>query len=140
MGAFDKLKEAFSGGSTSGSYSDEFVDDYVEIGPEGRGPKGKGKVVVRPFVLEDFADIKPVLESIRNGYTVALVNIRPLREKDLIELKRSIAKLKKTCEAIEGDIAGFGEDWVVITPSFASIYRGGPDGMDQHPKAMEGAM
>ena len=32
-------------------------------------------------------------------------------------------KLKKTCDAIEGDIAGFGEDWIVVTPSFAKVYR-----------------
>ena len=35
----------------------------------------------------------------------------------------TINKIKKTCDAIEGDIAGFGEDWIVVTPSFAQIYR-----------------
>jgi len=46
-----------------------------------------------------------------------------LKDKDLVELKRAINKLKKTTDAIEGEIAGFGEDFLVITPSFASIYR-----------------
>ena len=46
------------------------------------------------------------------------------RDRDLVELKRAINKLKKTCEAIEGDIAGFGDDYIVIAPSFAEIYRG----------------
>ena len=55
--------------------------------------------------------------------TIALVNIKPLKDKDLVELKRAISKLRKTCEAIEGDIAGFGEDWIVVTPSFAQIHR-----------------
>jgi len=41
----------------------------------------------------------------------------------MLELKRVVSKLKKTCDAIEGDIAGFGEDWIVITPSFGEIYR-----------------
>ena len=45
------------------------------------------------------------------------------KDKDLVELKRAINKLKKTCEAIEGDIAGFGDDYIVVTPSFAEIYR-----------------
>ena len=40
-----------------------------------------------------------------------------------MELKRAINKIKKTCDAIEGDIAGFGEDWIVVTPSFARVYR-----------------
>src|SRR3989344_4052038 len=114
---FDKLKEGFSGGSAQGDYS----DDYVEITPTANRPSAK--VIVRSFVIEDFADIKPALDAIREGYTIALINIKPLKDKDLVELKRSINKLKKTCDAIEGDIAGVGEDIVVVTPSFAQIYR-----------------
>jgi len=94
---------------------------YVELDTEGH--ESQSKVVVRPFMLEEFEDIKPILDSLREGYTIALVNIRPLKEKDLIELKRAINKLKKTTDAIEGEIAGFGEDYIVVTPSFASIYR-----------------
>jgi len=97
-------------------------DDYVELNTEGERGKGS-KIIVRPFVMQDFSDIKLVLDSLREGYTIALVNIRPLKEKDLVELKRAVNKLKKTCDAIEGDIAGFGDDYIVITPSFASIYR-----------------
>ncbi len=96
-------------------------EEYVELGSE--SAEEKGKVMVRPFMIEDFEDIKPILDSLREGYTIALVNIKPLKEKDLVELKRAINKLKKTCDAIEGDIAGFGEDYIVAVPSFASIYR-----------------
>ena len=116
---FSRIKEKFSG---SGTATDEFSDDYVEIDTKSAiGPKTK--VIVRPFVVNDFADIKPALDSLREGYTIALINIKPLRDKDLVELKRAINKIKKTCEAIEGDIAGFGEVWIVVTPSFASVYR-----------------
>ncbi len=101
----------------------ESQDEYVELNTDA-GFDGKGaKVVVRSFTMEDFSDIKPILDTLREGYTVCLVNIRPLKEKDLVELKRAINKLKKTCEAVEGDIAGFGDDYIVITPSFATIYR-----------------
>jgi len=97
-------------------------DEYVELNTEGE--KGRNsRIIVRPFVLQDFSDIKLVLDSLREGYTIALVNIKPLKEKDLVELKRAVNKLKKTCDAIEGDIAGFGDDYIVITPSFATIYR-----------------
>ncbi|MBN2052053.1 cell division protein SepF [Candidatus Woesearchaeota archaeon] len=97
-------------------------DEYVELNTEGERGKNS-KIIVRPFVMQDFSDIKMVLDSLREGYTIALVNIKPLKEKDLVELKRAVNKLKKTCDAIEGDIAGFGDDYIVITPSFASIYR-----------------
>lgn len=112
------LEKLFSG------KGDELTDDYVEISPTPVDRSGKAKVVVRPFIIEDFADIKPALDALREGYTVALINIKPLKDKDLVELKRAVSKLKKTCEAIEGDIAGFGDDWVVVTPNFAQIYRG----------------
>ncbi len=110
-------------------YEEEGVvpsDDYVEISGESESPRhGGSKVVVRPFVVEDFTDVKAILDVLREGYTIALINIRPLKDKDLIELKRAINKLKKTTDAIEGDIAGFGDDYVVIVPSFAEIYRQG---------------
>ncbi len=106
---------------------EEWTDtgDYVEIGPEMN--EENLKVVVRPYVLNDFSDIKPILDHLREGYTIAIINIRPLREKDIIELKRAINKIKKTIEVIGGDIAGVGEDFIIATPSFAEIYRASSD-------------
>ncbi len=100
----------------------ESEDEYVELNSEAL-KAGENQVIVRPFNLEDFADIKPILDAVRGRETICLVNIRPLKDKDLIELKRSINKLKKTCDAVQGDIAGFGEDYIVITPDWAKIYR-----------------
>ena len=123
MGTFSRWKDKLLGEKT-----DEFFDDpesqrseYIEVNNiEG---KSRAKIKVKPFVISEFGDIKPVLDSLREGYTITLVNIRPLKEKDIVELKRAINKLKKTCDAIEGDIAGFGEDWIVVTPSFAEVHR-----------------
>lgn len=119
------MKRFFSRKKTDFDDDDlESQDDYVEL--DTAAPHGEDqKVLVRPFVIEDFNDVKEILDSLRESYTIALINIKPLKEKDLLELKRAINKLKKTCEAIEGDIAGFGDDYIVVTPSFASIYRGG---------------
>lgn len=118
MNFFNKLKDRFSGPKYDQL---EQETEYVEL--ENDGELTRSKVLVRPFMLEDFEDVKPVLDSLREGYTIALVNIRPLKDKDLVELKRAINKLKKTTDAIEGEIAGFGDDFLVVTPSFASIYR-----------------
>ncbi len=97
-------------------------DEYVELNTEAEHGKSS-KIVVRPFVMNDFSDIKPILDTLREGYTIALVNIKPLKDKDLVELKRAVNKLKKTTDAVEGDIAGFGDDYIVVTPSFATIFR-----------------
>lgn len=119
--AFEKVKDLLT--SNYDDYPDhEFNDDYVEIDTE--KDKGKrSKIAVKPFIINEFGDIKDALDSLREGYTIALINIKPLRDKDIVELKRAVNKLKKTCDAIEGDIAGFGEDWIVVTPAFASIHR-----------------
>jgi len=105
-------------------FPDELNDDYVEIDTT-LSKSGKTKISVRPFIVQEFGDIKPALDSLREGMTIALINIKQLKERDIVELKRAVNKLKKTCDAIEGDIAGFGEDWIVVTPSFAQIHRSG---------------
>jgi len=116
---FLQLKERFTRPAEDESMSGE---SYVEVA-NSSNKEDKRKVTVRPFVMEEFEDIKEVLDVLREGTTIALINIRPLKEKDLVELKRAISKLRKTCEAIEGDIAGFGEDYVVAVPYFAKIHR-----------------
>jgi len=95
-------------------------EEYVELD---NSKEEKSKIIVRPYVMEEFEDIKPILDTLREGSTIALINIRPLKDKDIIELKRAINKLRKTCDAIEGDIAGFGEDYIVAVPYFACIHR-----------------
>ena len=120
MGILDKLKERLSG-SDEGSGDASEVTDYVEL--DTNAAAEKAKIVVRPFVLDDFEQIKPILDVLREGHTISLINIKPLKDKDLIELKRAINKLKKTCDAVEGDIAGFGENWIALVPSFARIHR-----------------
>jgi len=51
-------------------------------------------------------------------------HIKDLRKKDINELKRAVERLKKTCTAMNGDIVGVDEDFLIITPQFAKIYRG----------------
>jgi SepF-like predicted cell division protein (DUF552 family) len=115
----DSIKKAFS---REESENEDAEEEYVELDTT-TAKEAKGKIIVRPYIVEDFTDVKPILDSLRDGYTIGLVNIRPLKDKDLVELKRAINKLKKTCDAIDGDIAGFGDDYIVVTPSFAEIYR-----------------
>ncbi|MDD5193432.1 MAG: cell division protein SepF [Candidatus Nanoarchaeia archaeon] len=111
---FNKLKKVFSGGDSDNP-------EYIEI-DLGKEPK-KSRVLVRPFVLKTFEDINPILNSLREGYTIAVIDIKQLRSKDVIELKRAISKIKKTTDALEGSIAGFGENIIIVTPQFAEIYK-----------------
>ena len=104
-------------------FGKEESDEYVEIDLNAAQPSHDNKVIVRPFVLKEFDDINPILNSLREGYTIALIDIKPLKTKDIIELKRAISKIKKTVDAIEGKIAGFGENVIIATPQFADIHK-----------------
>ena len=120
---FLRIKDSIMGATAEDNdIPDEFGEDYLEIDTDAQ-PMRKSKVLVKPFIVREFQDVKLILDCLREGYTIALVNIKPIKEKDLMELKRAVNKLKKTCDAVEGDIAGFGEDYIVVTPGFASIYR-----------------
>ena len=119
--ALARIKEKFSG-SMEPEFPEEYSEEYLEIDTE-KDVGRKAKIVVKPFIIKEFEDVKSALDALREGYTIALINIKPIKDKDLIELKRAVNKLKKTCGAIEGDIAGFGEDWIVVTPSFGKIHR-----------------
>ena len=95
--------------------------DYVEV-DLGQEIK-KDKVIVKPFVLKKFEDTNEILNSLREGYNIVVVDIRPMKGKDTMDLKRAILKIKKTVEAIEGDVAGFGDNIIIATPGFAQIYK-----------------
>ena len=110
---FDKIKRAWN----SSAEDPEYVE--IDLGQEPQ----KNKVQVKPFVLKKFDDINEILNSIREGYTIGVIDIKNLRSKDVIELKRAISKIKKTTEAIEGNIAGFGENIIIVTPQFAEIFK-----------------
>jgi len=97
-------------------------DEYVEIDLNSSEPRD-AKIIVKPFVLRQFDDINEVLNAVREGYTIGVIDIKVLKTKDVIELKRAIAKIKKTVDAIEGSIAGFGENIIIVTPKFAQIHK-----------------
>lgn len=112
---FEKIMKAFS------DKSKDSAEDYLEI-DLGQEKKEK-KVIVKLFSLGNYDDTNQVLNALREGYTIAVIDIKTLKQRDSIELKRAVSKIKKTVEALDGSIAGFGENIVIATPSFAAVYR-----------------
>lgn len=120
MGSFwSSIRDKFA----SPEYEND--EDYLTLDADSESRDSK--ISVRPFVLNDYEDIKEILNVLREGSTIILLNISPLKEKDIVELKRAINKLKKTTDAVNGEVAGFGDDYIIATPAIASIYRGGRD-------------
>jgi SepF-like predicted cell division protein (DUF552 family) len=118
---FSKLKAKINSLGPESDDDMEKEDGYVEL--EGESEQPHNKVIIRQFNLKEFEDIKPILDALRKGDTICIIDIKYLKEKDLLDLKRAINKLKKTCDAIEGEIAGLSDEWIVAAPSFATIYR-----------------
>ena len=112
---FKRIRDAFSS-----SLGDSGTEDYIEIDLEREEPQNK--VQVKVFVLKNYDDVNTVLNALREGYTIAIIDFKVLKQKDPIELKRAVSKIKKTVDALEGSIAGH-ENIVIVTPSFAKIYK-----------------
>jgi SepF-like predicted cell division protein (DUF552 family) len=115
--AFDKIKKVFGGRDSFEDSGEEYIE--IDVGKEQRDHK----VLVKLFLLKQYEDVNDVLNALREGYTIAVIDIRILKKKDSIELKRAVSKIKKTIDALDGSIAGFGENTVIVTPSFAKIHR-----------------
>ncbi len=103
-----------------GKKENENKEEYVEL--DFNSNEESGKAYIKVEKMEGYADSEKVQRDVRDGYIV-LVDIKELKEKDINELRRAITRIRKTCLAINGDIAGAGEDWLIVTPEFARIYR-----------------
>lgn len=123
MNFFKKLKK---------SEGDEDSPEFIQI--DSGAEKSDSKVQVKTFVLKTYEDINPILNALREGYAIAVIDIKSLKAKDVIELKRVVSKIKKTVEAIEGSIAGFGDNCIIATPSFAKIQKGNPEVVPPAPR------
>ena len=107
MGFMDKIK----GGE------DEYLQ--IEHPQEDTAPKLK---VVEIEKMESYADSDRIQKKARDG-GIMLIKIKDLKNKDVSELKRAVERVKKTCLAIDGDIAGVGEDWLVVCGAGAKVHR-----------------
>ena len=100
--------------------SREEVEEYVELDFDEE--KNDGTVYIVVEKLDSSSDVDRVKRLLREGFIV-FVSIKAMKERDMSELKRAISSLRKTCAAINGDIVGVSDEWVIVTPSFARVYR-----------------
>lgn len=82
------------------------------------------KLEVKVFVLDDYDNIRDILDIVRGEKTLCLIDIHLLRNKDPDELRRAVDKLKKTVEAVGGEVVGFHENWVLASPKDVYIHKG----------------
>lgn len=95
-------------------------EEFLELEPSHFGEERR--LSVRIETLKDFSDVDRIQSMLRDG-NIIFLKIKELRENDINELKRSVDKLRKTCVAMSGDMVGLDEDFLIITPDFARVYR-----------------
>jgi len=72
--------------------------------------------------IEVLDDSDRVQEKLREG-RILIVKIKGLKEKDMGELKRAVDRIKRTCTALNGDLAAIGDEWLLATPGSAKIHK-----------------
>lgn len=110
---------------------DEFVEDnsgeYLTIEEDIDFHVKKSNIdkdaVVKVFVLENYDNIREILDEIREEKTICLIDIHIIRGKDADELKRAVNKLKKTVEATNGEIVSFHEGWLLTAPANIGVSK-----------------
>jgi SepF-like predicted cell division protein (DUF552 family) len=119
--AFDFLKSGNKKGTTSSS-ENIIEDDFVELDAE--TVEREDSVAIKAATLKEYGDVDEVQQYLRDG-KIVWVNIKPLKNTDMADLKRAVNRLKKTVKAVNGDMAGVDEDWIVVCPEYARIERSG---------------
>ncbi|MGC8993578.1 MAG: cell division protein SepF [Candidatus Aenigmatarchaeota archaeon] len=112
---FKKILEKIKG------KKEEEEKEEIEITEEAFKEEIKPKIKIDK--LESYTDTTRIQESLRNGIIV-LLSIQELRKRNINDLKKSVEKLKATIKALNGDIVGIDDNYLLLTPGYARIYRG----------------
>ncbi len=114
------LKELFKGTAKSKSNVDEYVDldlsDYEEV-----IENEPAEMYIRIAELNNLNELPELKKEVYDG-NMLLVDISLLK-RDKFNLDRAIKELKQVVEDVHGDIAGVGEEQVIVAPMGVRIDR-----------------
>ncbi len=111
-GFLEKLK--LIGKSGEEDYTEVDLGQFEEMG-------GSPEIILRVAELGAVEVLPEIKKEIYAG-NIVLVDIADLK-RDKAALDRAIGELKKAVEDVSGDIAGLGDDLVVLVPSGIKIDR-----------------
>ncbi len=114
------LKELFKGAAKSKSKVDEYVDldlsDYEEV-----IETEPAEMYIRIAELNNLNELPDLKKEVYDG-NLLLVDISLLK-RDKFNLDRAIKELKQVVDDVHGDIAGVGEEQVIVAPMGVKIDR-----------------
>ena len=100
------------------------VDAYIDLEKyvESTGEQTLGaKMHVRVGEIQRYEDLKDFTDYVYGG-NVLILDFSPIAEEEVI-LKRITNDLKKLAKEINGDIAGIGNNLMIIAPSDVKVER-----------------
>jgi hypothetical protein len=99
------------------------VEGYVDLEKyvESAGGEAGAKMHVRVGEIQRYEDLKDFTDYVYGG-NVLILDFSPIAEEEVI-LKRITNDLKKLAQEINGDIAGIGNNLMVIAPSDVKVER-----------------
>lgn len=99
------------------------VGGYVDLEKyvESTGGEAGSKMQVRVGEIQRYEDLKDFTDYVYGG-NVLILDFSPIAEEEVI-LKRITNDLKKLTKEINGDIAGIGNNLMIIAPSDVKIER-----------------
>ncbi len=118
--SFKDIIGKITGGS---EFKGTAVEDYVELEISDEEPQftGPGKFV-KVCKLKGFADVDVTARELSEG-NIVILDIKPLAERSMNELKHAVDEIKDICVSMGGDIAGLSEYHLIMTPPNIKIER-----------------
>ena len=98
---------------------EEKIEEFTEIPMDTEQPE-KMKIFIEK--IEGLSDADRIIKKARTG-SIVIARIKELRETNVDELKHCISKIKTSATVFQGDLAGVGDEWLLVTPSSVKINR-----------------
>jgi SepF-like predicted cell division protein (DUF552 family) len=98
----------------------EGAEELTEL-PVPEEPVSQTQIMIEK--IEMLSDADRIIKKVRSG-NIVIARIKELKEQNLDELKHAISKIRTSTTVWNGDIAGVGDEWIIVTPSSAKIKRG----------------
>jgi len=93
--------------------------DYAELVEES---EVSSKVQIMIDRIESFTDSDRVIHNLREG-KVTFAKIGDFKNTNIDELRRTVAKIKTVCRALDGDIVAVANEWLIVAPPQATIQK-----------------
>jgi len=117
-GSFEKLFVKREGRKEEAAHSDLDLEEYEE---ELREEEEGAKMYIKTAELEGLNDVRELKKEIYAGNILILDISQTKKDKVLVE--KAIKDLKMAASDVGGDIAGIGDDQVIVAPKGVKIER-----------------